>query len=229
MKNYYLVIDTETANGLLDPLVYDTGLAICDKKGNIYFKQSYVVSDIFCKERDLMQSAYYAEKIPQYVANIRDNLSNVVTLAQLHKIIKDLCAEWKVTAICAYNAHFDCTSLNITQRYITKSKYRYFLPYGVPVFDIWNMACQVLCKRKSYARFCINNGFFSEKGNMLTNAQTVFAYIKNDPHFAEKHMGLDDVLIEAQIMAYCFRQHKTMNKGINRLCWKIPQNVAKEV
>ena len=34
-KNYYLTIDTETANGLDDPLMYDLGGAIHDKRGRV--------------------------------------------------------------------------------------------------------------------------------------------------------------------------------------------------
>ena len=32
-KSYYLVLDTETANGLDTPLMYDVGGCICDKRG----------------------------------------------------------------------------------------------------------------------------------------------------------------------------------------------------
>ena len=32
MKNYYIVLDTETANGLDDPLTYDIGFAVIDMK-----------------------------------------------------------------------------------------------------------------------------------------------------------------------------------------------------
>ena len=43
-KNYYIVLDTETANAFDDPLVYDVGFVIIDKKGNIYETFSYVVN-----------------------------------------------------------------------------------------------------------------------------------------------------------------------------------------
>ena len=42
-KNYYLTIDTETANSLDDPLVYDIGGAIHDKKGRVYETFSFVI------------------------------------------------------------------------------------------------------------------------------------------------------------------------------------------
>ena len=39
-KKYYLVLDVETANTLEQPLVYDIGYSVVDKKGNIYFSKS---------------------------------------------------------------------------------------------------------------------------------------------------------------------------------------------
>ena len=37
-RNYYMVYDTETANGLDDPIMYDCGGAIVDKNGKVYEK-----------------------------------------------------------------------------------------------------------------------------------------------------------------------------------------------
>ena len=71
-KNYYMVIDTETANGLEKPLVYDVGFQIVDKKGNVYEKGSYIVYEIFCKQKEMMKSAYYAEKLPRYEKDIKE-------------------------------------------------------------------------------------------------------------------------------------------------------------
>ena len=58
-KNYYLTVDTETANGLDDPIVYDLGGCIHDKKGNVEETFSFVIKEVFFGMKDLMQSAYY--------------------------------------------------------------------------------------------------------------------------------------------------------------------------
>lgn len=42
-KHYYMTLDTETCNGFANPLVYDIGFTIHDRKGNIYEKFSFVV------------------------------------------------------------------------------------------------------------------------------------------------------------------------------------------
>ena len=46
--------------------------------------------------------------------------------------------------------------------------------------------------------------------------------------FKEEHKGLEDVRIEVEIMAHCFRQHKKMNTNINTSCWRLVQKAYKE-
>lgn len=226
-KHYYMVLDTETANSTEQPFAYDIGFAIVDRNGNIYETASFVISDIFDFEQDLMKSAYYANKIPMYLDGIKSNQFKRVSLYTARMAILDAIKRYNVKAVCAYNAAFDINALNTTQRWTTKSKYRYFLPYGLPVFDIWNMACQLLCTQKHYIKFCFDNGFVSDKGNINTNAEKVWAYLTQDEYYAEQHTGLADVLIESAIMAKCFSLHKKMNKGIDRKCWRIPQEKAR--
>lgn len=228
-KKYYLVLDVETANSTDDALVYDLGYVVCDKKGNIYEADSFIVSDIFFEEANLMQSAYYAKKIPTYLEGIKNRAFNVVTFKQAREKLLNAIKSYKVEAVCAYNANFDYTALNTTQRWLTKSKYRYFLPYGTKVYCIWHMACQLICTQKNYIRFCLENGFVSPSGNIKTSAETVYAYMTNNADYDENHTGLEDVLIETKILAKCFAQHKKMEKNINRFCWRIPQAKAKEV
>jgi hypothetical protein len=62
-KKYYLMLDTETCNGikgedgtldLTQSLVYDIGCAIVDKRGNIYDEQSFVIIETFIGIKDIM-------------------------------------------------------------------------------------------------------------------------------------------------------------------------------
>lgn len=222
-KHYFLAVDVETANSTEDALVYDLGYAICDRSGAIYESGSLIVADIFYGERDLMQSAYYAEKIPQYIEGITSKTHKVVSFSQARFIIADLFKRYNIEAVCAYNAAFDYKALNTTERYLTSSRYRYFFPYGTQVYCIWHMACQVLCTQKRYRQFCEANELVSAAGNLKTSAETVYAYLTKNSTFDESHTGLEDVKIEIEILAKCFAQHKKMDKSINRLCWKIPQ------
>ena len=226
-KSYFLVLDVETANSTEDALVYDIGYAVCDRKGTIYEADSFIVSDIFFDEAELMKSAYYATKIPQYLSGIESKAFKVVSFYNARKAIVDALNRWNIEAVAAYNANFDVTALNTTERWLTKSRYRYFLPYGTKVICIWHMACQLICTQRSYIKFCLSNGLVSPSGNIKTSAEAVYAFMTKDATYSECHTGLQDVLIEAQILAKCFSQHRPFKKNINRLCWRIPQAKAK--
>ena len=225
--HYYLVLDTETANSLEQPLVYDIGGCIADKQGRIYETFSFVIRDIFVYERELMQTSYYSNKIPSYIEDIHNGKRKMVDFYQARKYILNLMEKYNVHDVAAYNAHFDRNALNTTQRWLTKSKYRYFFPYNTNFICIWNMACQTLCQRKTYKEFCEKHNFTSNKAgspnarNYSTSAENVYRYLTLNPIYEENHKGLDDVMIETEIMKRCFSSHKAMpyGKGIRRNCW----------
>ena len=222
-KDLYIIGDIETANFTEDALAYDVGLAFIDREGNIYARKSFIVSEIFNGEPDLMRSAYYSKKIPEYLADIAKGNREVATFYKVVALLKKWQDEYKPKAFLAYNAFFDMSGLNRTQRYITKSKYRYALPYGLQVQCIWHMACQTICSQKKYYKFCIENGFVSASGNISTSAETVYRFLTNNPTFEEEHKGMEDVEIEAKIFAECIKKHKKMSRKINRACWRLAQ------
>ena len=71
-REKFLVIDTETCNSIEQPLVYDIGYAICDRFGDIVVERSFVVAETFLGMQDVMASAYFAEKIPQYWEDVKN-------------------------------------------------------------------------------------------------------------------------------------------------------------
>ena len=151
-KKYVLVLDVETANMTDDALVYDLGFGVYDKKGNEYESYSFVIRDIFDKESDLMQTAYYSRKLPQYYEDLKNGTRERKYLLQAKKIVREVMEKYNIKEVYAYNANFDLTALNKTIRYVTKSKIRYFFPYGTKIQCIWNMACQVLCTQKTFLK-----------------------------------------------------------------------------
>ena len=211
-KSYYLTIDTETANTFDDPMVYDLGGCIHDKKGNVYETFSFVIAEIFYGMQDLMESAYYAEKIPTYREEIRNGERRVVPLVRAKIIVRDLCEKYNVKAIIAHNMAFDYRALSKTQRYLTKSKYRWFFPYGIELWDSLKMAQDTICKQKGYIAYCEENGFVTKYGKPRATAEILTRYLEGKIDYQEEHTGLADVLIEKEITTQCFRQHKSMRK-----------------
>ena len=214
-KNYFLVLDTETVNGLDDPLVYDLGFVVADRKGNIYERHSYIIYDIFVACRDLMESAYYAEKITNYEIALKAKQHKLVTFSTAKKIVAEVMAKYGITDVWAFNARFDRNSLDTTQRWLTKSKYRYFFPYGTEICCIWAVACQTICQQKAYFKFIQKNELVN-KGRVKTSAEVVYQYLNQKPNYEEEHTGLEDVLIELEILVKCFRQHKSIDRTPRR-------------
>lgn len=211
-KSYYLTIDTETTNGLDNPLVYDLGYALHDKKGNIYESGSLVIYDIYVLEKELMKSAYYKSRLPQYEEELKNGDRKMVTIFTARKIIYDLCKEYNVKAIIAHNARFDYKSLQTTLRYVTKSKMRWFFPYGIEIWDSMKMARDTICKQSLYKKFVDMYNLRVGNNRIPANAQTLYAYLTNNSEYEEKHTGLEDVKIEMAITCKCLRQHKKMRK-----------------
>ena len=213
-KTYYLTIDTETANGLDDPMMYDIGGAIHDRKGNVEETFSFVIYDVFCADRELFDTAYYAEKRPMYERQIAAGSRKIVSIYTAKRHIAELCKKYNIKAIIAHNARFDYKSTNGTLRYVTKSKIRYILPYGIPMWDTLKMAQDTICKQKTYQRWCAANGYLQKNGKVRATAEILYRYITGNNEFIEDHTGLEDVLIEKEIFAKCMAQHKTMRKAL---------------
>lgn len=219
-KKYYVVLDTETCpvdktvNGVFpsNMWTYDLGFSVIDKKGNVYERFSFVIYDIFFEEKDLMKSAYYSNKIPKYLDDIVAGKRTVVRFNTARKILANVMKEYKTNIVIAHNARFDYSTLNTTQRWLTKSKFRYFFPFGTEIWDTMKMANDTICKQKGYINFCKENGYICKNGQVKKTAEVLYKYITGNNDFEESHTGLEDVMIEKEIFAHCMRQHKPMRK-----------------
>lgn len=223
-KNNYLIgIDTETCNSLeidgkLDlsqSLVYDIGWQVTDKSGKVYRKRSFVVAEIFL-DKELMKGAYYSDKIPQYWEDIKKGKRILKTFMGIWKIFLSDRKYFRIKNVFAHNAYFDYNALNNTIRFLTGSKYRYFMPYCVEWWDTLKMARDVFSKNEKYSLYCQTNGFLTahkHPQNRLT-AEILWKYLSNNLDFVESHTGLEDVEIETEIMVYCLKTKKDVRKTL---------------
>lgn len=220
MSKYVIVLDTETCpvdktfEGVspYNMWAYDIGWAVVNKMGEVEIVRSFVNADIFLGEKDLMQSAYYADKIPQYWEDIKSGKRILTSFNNIRKILVEDIKQYNIDEVYAHNMRFDYGTLNNTQRWLSKSKYRYFFPYGVQICDTLKMARQIVGKMPTYRKFCIENEYMTKKNQPRMTAEVLYRFISKDNDFIESHTGLEDVMIEKEIMAYCFRQHKKMNR-----------------
>lgn len=198
----FIVLDTETTNSIDDPLCYDVGWAVIDKDGNVFESASYVVADIFL-DKELMESAYFKDKVPQYWADIKLGLRELKTYFNIKKALADCVKRNNIKIVIAHNARFDYRSLTLTQRYLTSSKYRFFLPREIEIWDTLKMSRAILKNNDEYGEFCYNNNYLTKRMCKRYTAEIIYRFLTGNNDFEESHTGLEDVMIEKDIFTYC--------------------------
>lgn len=220
-KKYMIVLDCETAPCdrtleevmPINMLTYDVGWVVVDRLGNVYEQKSFVVADIFLDEKELMQSAYYANKIPEYWADIKQGSRILTSFYKVRMALLNDIETYGVKQVYAHNMRFDYGALNNTERWLTKSRFRYFFPYDVEICDTLKLARQLIATMPTYRKYCEDFGYMTKHKTpqpRLT-AEIIYRFISGDECFEEEHKGLDDCMIEKEILAYCYRKHKKMD------------------
>jgi hypothetical protein len=222
-----MIIDTETANGLDCPLPYDVGYIIFDDEtGEELCARSFIVKEIFSDD-ELMASSYYARKIPQYVEKLRNGEIASASIVDIRRQIAEDCKFYAVKKIGAYNMGFDSRATRNDIRYISGSLLRWFFPYGIPLFCIWNMACTSILRTEDYIFWAMENGLVSGKLNIQTSAEAAYQYITRNNKFIESHTGLEDVRIEKAIFMAIRNSKMAYDESIKAFPWRKVANAKK--
>lgn len=208
MTRNYIVIDTEgvdtqkRTDGQPNPasgLFYDLGFAVISGEDNhVITARSFINSDVFFN-LPLMNTAYYAEKRPQYLdgMGIDWEVANTLTI---YRTLKDYIKQYEVRDLWAYNARYDMAITNSTIRQMSNGFQSYFIPFKCRWRDIWDYAGSTICNTRKYVKWCLENGYTTANGNPSTSADTVGKYLRNDQDYVECHTALSDVFDEAYIL-----------------------------
>lgn len=232
---YDLVIDTETAPTRKVPmqlmaansLVYDMGGVVRDTKtGEIVHSFSFVIADTFYNT-SMMQSAYYADKLPQYHEGVAKGLWLSVPFKYVYEYVNNIIAEYGIKTVWAYNAQFDITTLNNTIHYYSNGWIKNFFAANIEIKDIW-ARCSNITGTKKYVSYCIDNGYLTDKGNPKTSAEIVYRYLTQNDDFIEAHTALNDAEIEAFILTKAQKNKKKAQKGIGQ-GYRAAAKIAKQM
>lgn len=216
--SYKIVLDTETCpiipSSEVNPfnmLCYNVGWAVVDKRGKIYAVRSFANSDIFLRDTEKLKSAYYYDKMPFYVKAIKNREMVLTPFENIRKAFLNDIEFFNSKQVFAHNMYFDYHALNTTMQYLTRNRKAYFFSYGLKICDTLRMSRDILGNMPTYKRFCIENNYLTKDGNCRFTAEILYRFISKDYNFIEKHTAIEDVLIEKEILSYCYRQHKKMN------------------
>lgn len=221
---YHVLLDVETAGGFDNPMVYDVGYVVTDKKGRVYEERSYVVKEVW-EKKDLMRSAYYAEKMPQYEQDLKNGTRKLVSFFDFRSELLELMRFYNVKVFSAYNLKFDMNALQNTASQLVGKKVKFLTKEfsHLELLCVWCFACQVLYTQKSYHDWAVRHNYVSPAGNVRTNAEVGYKYLTGDHDFVESHTGLEDVKVELKLLEWCYRQNKKHTKELLGHPWRLPQ------
>jgi hypothetical protein len=190
-----IVLDTETIS-LEKPFVYDLGYVIVNDNGDIIAKKSYVISQVW-NNQELFATAYYANKKPLYYARLKSGYSKKVGWGHAMRYLANDIKKYGITEIYAYNSKFDSRALNFMCAW-----YKVVNGLGgIEIQDIMNFI-KPITKSQDFVNFCESNGYMTnhKTPQPQKKAETLYRYLTNNVDYEEEHTGLEDSLIELQIL-----------------------------
>ncbi|MDV3429536.1 MAG: hypothetical protein LIR50_21350 [Bacillota bacterium] len=191
------VFDTETTS-LDKPFCYNVGYIIVNTDNwEIISKNSYVVEQIW-HNLPLFSSAYYADKRPLYVAEMKAHKTIMDKFGYIcQKMIRDF-NKYEISLAFAFNSSFDEKVFNFNCDW-----YKCNNPFdNVTIKDIRGFAHWFIVS-PHYKDFCDHYGYYTETGNYSTTAETFYRYLSNNTDFVEAHTALNDSEIEKDILESC--------------------------
>lgn len=222
IKENQAYIDVETTNDITKgetTYPYDIHITIMDCQDKVLYSRSFIVSDIF-DDKICMEHTFYRDKIPHY-NTILDDLNDTKENIKLRKLYRYFSAErvlntlnklltrYNVKVFHAFNGKFDYQAI-LNLYYLKKINNTPF--FRLDLIDTREMFLKALIEipklRDKYLKWCKENGKYSEKGNAITNVETIYQFITKDLSFKEKHNGLDDTKNEIYIIKWVKKQYK---------------------
>lgn len=159
-----------------------------------------------------MKSAYYTNKISQYLKDIAKGKRKVASWWEIKAEMAKITKKYNVSAIAAFNAKFDWLATRNTSIYLSKGKIAGFLPF-VEMWDIQLMSV-VIADTKTYQRFCQEHRYLTKTGLPSVKVEVLYRYLNNDIALIESHTGLEDCFVEKDILVECLKKHKKMRKKL---------------
>lgn len=211
MRKVFAILDIETITDAR--LAFDIAWIVKDSSGNTLEKRNYLVREIMDTPFSsilIRRDSFMKNKANFYMDGIAFNSFDIMSLASIQCDFACIGARYNAKVVmCAYNAKFDYNVLNDNmQAYYGMD----FFDSDVEIVDIMTMALATICDTNKFVRWCQLNNMVTDKGNVKTNAQTVYAYLTRDADFIEAHHALADCEIEADIYFKARKYRKKHHK-----------------
>jgi len=189
-QQYFCVVDTETT---IDNKVIDFAAVIVDRRGKIYDSIAVIVKDLelstlwYNEKTGFFNAANLERRIKNYNTMLDDGRRVIASVGAINRWL-DKCITLYNPVLTAYNLTFDsekCSNTGIILDGFTNR------------FCLWYAASAIICHRKAYLRYVLQNHLFNaptERGNMTfrTDAEAVAGFVTGT-FTKEPHTALEDI------------------------------------
>lgn len=195
-KKMYCTLDTETVGGINNPKgIYHLGGIIHNRQGEVVGCFNYLIAEMLPY---VLQDDYAKKNLHLYFEMLANGTATLIdTQEHAIEVVDSTLTFYNVGTMTAFNSGFDYCKTMCAK-----------LLEGREFIDLWLMALQTICQKASYKQFCQDNERYNAKKTCSTNAETVFAYLTNNPCYVEEHTALEDAKIELEIFNACIKMHK---------------------
>ncbi len=223
----FIVLDVEGMNG---ERPYNIGYIIADRTGKIYKKHSFALP--CCIWENIAESLRIGQAVEMTKKTVQEILADAdkprrkrkyksVSISEFTKQFTKEIERYKIKRIFAYNVQFDKKAI---YNLIGENA---FNNLHVQWCDIVSGILTTKLLTKRYIRWCFTNGFITPTGIASYKAEVVYRYLTGNLNFVEEHTGLEDVLIEFEILLSAFKTHKPLD--FSPCCaWQRLKKFAKE-
>lgn len=198
MRKVFAILDIETITDAR--LAFDIAWILKDSKGRTLESHNFLVREVMDTPFAsilIRRDSFMKNKADFYMDGIAFNSFEILSLASISDIFHAAVAKYNAKIVmCAYNAKFDYSVLNDNmQAYYGMD----FFGSDVEIVDIMTMALATICDTNKFVRWCQLTNHVTAKGNVQTNAETVYAYLTRNANYVEAHHALQDCEIESEI------------------------------
>lgn len=192
-----LVLDVETtlAEGN-ETAIFDLGYTISSVSNQeMVIHRNYLVEEIFM-DMKLMSKAYYFNKYPQYIQALASGNVEIKPFNEIISIMNADIKKYNVKTLYAYNSKFDSSAITKTHKIINGGHSA--LEYDIKC--LWNLSTQTFMATQKFVLTALEQEWLSPVGNIKTSAEVAHRYLTKQFDFIESHTGLEDSVIETEIL-----------------------------
>ena len=211
MRKVFAILDIETITDAR--LAFDIAWILKDSKGNTLESHNFLVREVMDTPFAsilIRRDSFMKNKAQFYMDGIASDNFEILSLASISDIFNASAARYNAKVVmCAYNAKFDYSVLNDNMNAYYGMD---FFGSNVEVVDIMTMALATICDTNKFVRWCQLTDHVTAKGNVQTNAETVYAYLTRNADYVEAHHALQDCEIESEIYFKARKYRKKHHK-----------------